>query len=157
MSVPRGISSYLNDNKVPFEAIHHRRDYTAQQTAADTHTKGKDFAKTVILYCDNSYCMVVLPAIYQLDIEKFRQQLDAADVSLATEEELREVCPDCEVGAMPPFGSLYRLQVYVDKHLTADPLITFNAGTHEDVIRMSYEDFEKLVKPKVLDLAGEHV
>ncbi len=152
MPIPQHIESFLNERKVPYEVIHHRRDYTAQETAADTHTRGKDFAKTVILFVDNKYCMVVLPAIYQVDMKKVRKGLNAKRVSLATEDELANICSECEVGAMPPFGPLYKLPVYVDRHLKEDRMITFNAGTHEDVIRMLYSDFEKLVKPEVLDI-----
>lgn len=152
MPIPQAIKSYLYDNKVGFEAIHHQRDYTAQQTAADTHTKGKDFAKTVILFVDNKYCMAVVPAIYQVDLEKFKKQVNAKEVSLASEEEIKSICSDCEVGAMPPFGPLYDLPVYVSHHLAEDHMITFNGGTHEDVIRMRYKDLEELVKPTVSDI-----
>jgi Ala-tRNA(Pro) deacylase len=152
MPIPESIKSYLNKQKIPYEVIHHRRDYTAQQTAADTHTKGKEFAKTVILFVDNKYCMAVLPAIRQIDFEKIKKQLSAKKVTLATEDEIAEICSDCEVGAMPPLGPLYNLPVYVSHYLADDEMITFNAGTHEDAIRMLYRDFVKLAKPVALDL-----
>lgn len=155
MPIPKPIKSYLDEHKIPYEVIHHRRDYTAQETAADTHTKGKDFAKTVILFADNKYCMAVLPAIYQVDMKKIRKELSVKKVSLATEDEIGDICSDCEVGAMPPLGPLYKLPVYVSHHLAEDHMIAFNAGTHEDVIRMLYSDFEKLVKPVVLDLTAD--
>jgi Ala-tRNA(Pro) deacylase len=155
MSIPQKIKSHLDEHKVPYEAIHHRRDYTAQEAAADTHTPGKDFAKTVILFVDNNYCMAVLPAIYQVDMKKIRKALKAKRVALASEDEIAEICPDCETGAMPPFGPLYQLPVYVSHHLAQDHMITFNAGTHEDVIRMLYRDFVELVKPVVVDLTVE--
>ncbi|NIR50879.1 YbaK/EbsC family protein [candidate division KSB1 bacterium] len=154
--MPQTVKSYLDENKTPYESIHHRRDYTAQETAADTHTKGKEFAKTVILFVDQKYCMAVLPAIYQVDLDKIKKELNAKEVNLATEEEISQLCRDCEIGAMPPFGNLYDLPVYVSHHLTEDNMITFNAGTHEDVIRMMYDDFEKLVNPKVLDMTSNH-
>ncbi|MFQ5605851.1 MAG: aminoacyl-tRNA deacylase [bacterium] len=156
MSIPQPIRSYLDEHKIPFEVIHHRRDYTAQETAADTHTKGKEFAKTVILYVDNNYCMAVLPATYQLDLEKIKNVLKAKEVNLASEEEISGICADCEVGAMPPLGRLYDLPVYVSHHLAEDDMITFNAGTHEDVIRMKYREFAELVQPVVIDLTVTH-
>ncbi|MFQ5864346.1 MAG: aminoacyl-tRNA deacylase [bacterium] len=156
MAIPQNIRSFLNEHKIPYEVIHHRRDYTAQETAADTHTKGKDFAKTVILFVDNKYCMAVLPAVYHVDMKKIKKELDAKKVSLATEDEISNICPDCEIGAMPPFGPLYKLPVYVSHHLKEDHMITFNAGTHEDVIRMLYSDFEKLVNAVVIDLAANN-
>ncbi|HEX9652377.1 MAG TPA: YbaK/EbsC family protein [bacterium] len=154
MSIPHAITAFLNEQKVPYEAIHHRRDYTAQETAADTHTKGKDFAKTVILFVDNKYCMMVLPAVRHIDMQKARKDLHARKVNLATEDEIRSICTDCEVGAMPPLGPLYRLPVYVSAELRDDRMITFNAGTHEDVIRLLYDDFEKVVKPTVIDFTS---
>lgn len=156
MPISETIKSYLNEHNVPYEIIHHSRDYTAQQTAADTHTKGKDFAKTVILWVDDGYCMVVLPATYQVDFDKVKTFLHAKNASLASEEEIKTICTDCEVGAMPPFGNFYHLPVYVSHHLTHDHTITFNAGTHEDVVRMSYQDYDELVKPKVFDLTVAH-
>lgn len=156
ISIPQSVKSYLDEHKVAYEAIHHRRDYTAQQTAADTHTRGKEFAKTVVLFADNKYCMVVLPAIHHVSMEKIKKALKVKEVSLATEDEIAQICSDCEVGAMPPFGNLYDLPVYVSHHLAADRMITFNAGTHEDVIRMLYADFEKLVEPKVMDITTDH-
>ncbi len=152
MPIPQAIKSFLNEQKIPYEFIHHRRDYTAQETAADTHTKGKDFAKTIILFVDNKYVMAVLPAIHQVDLEKVKKALKANVVTLATEDEISEICGDCEVGAMPPLGPLYKLPVYVSPHLAKDHMITFNAGTHEDAVRMMYSDFEKLVKPQLLEL-----
>jgi Ala-tRNA(Pro) deacylase len=152
MPIPQAIKSFLNEQKIPYEIIHHHRDYTAQEAAADTHTKGRDFAKTVILFVDNKYVMAVLPAIHQVDLEKVKKELKAKVATLATEDEIAEICGDCEVGAMPPLGPLYKLPVYVSHHLAKDHLITFNAGTHEDAVRMMYSDFEKLVKPLALEL-----
>ncbi|RMF57859.1 MAG: deacylase [Calditrichaeota bacterium] len=155
MAISKPIRDYLDSQRVPFETIHHRRDYTAQETAADTHTKGQDFAKTVILWADNQYYMVVVPATRRIDFDKVKQALKAEKVALASEEEITSICPDCEVGAMPPLGPLFNLPVLISHHLTYDHMITFNGGTHEDVIRMTYRDFDELVKPKVLDLTME--
>ncbi len=156
MPIPHAFNEYLNLHKVAYEVIRHRRDYTAQQTAADTHTKGKSFAKTVIVFADNQYYMVVLPATYLVSLEKVKNVLNAGHASLATEDEIAQICSDCEVGAMPPFGTLYELPVYVSHHLAEDHMITFNAGTHEDVIRILYKDFETLAKPNVANITVEH-
>ena len=154
MPIPQPIEAFLNERTVPFEVIHHRRDYTAQEAAADTHTPGKAFAKTVILNMDNRFCMVVLPAHHSIDFEKAKRSLGAKDVRLATENEVAKLCPDCEVGAMPPFGMMYDMPVYVSPPVLDNPYITFNAGTHEDAIRIPMRDFEKLVQPKVADFTA---
>ncbi len=155
MSIPQTIESFLLEHQIGFESIHHRRDFTAQETAADTHTKGRTFAKTVVLFADNQYHMVVVPAMCQVDTEKMRKHLNASQVTLATEDELKTLCPNCEIGAMPPFGPLYHLPVYVSHLFKNDDLITFNGGTHEDVIRMRFEDFVELVQPRMLDATHE--
>lgn len=153
MPIPQQITAYLNEQSIPYEVIHHRRDFTAQETARDTHTPGLEFAKTVVLYADNDYYMMVLPATCKLDLQKIRAAIGLKYVDLATEEELALVCSGCEVGAMPPLGSLFNMKVFVDRHLTEDHLITFNAGTHEDVIRIRYNDFCMLSHPDIVDIA----
>jgi Ala-tRNA(Pro) deacylase len=145
------LKSYLDQHHVAYESIHHRRDYTSQEAAADTHTPGKEFAKTVILAVDDRFGMFVLPAIRQVDLEKVKRKLGAKKVRLASEDELAKISADCEVGAMPPFGTLYELPVYVSPLITQDRLITFNAGTHEDAVRMLYSDYEKLAQPQSID------
>ncbi len=152
-TISKRLQSFLDEHAVPYEVIHHRRDYTAQETAADTHTPGKEFAKTVMLWVDGNYAMAVLPAHRMVDFDKLRQALSAKEVKLASEDEIRELCPDCEAGAVPPFGNLYSLPVYVSEDTAEDERITFNAGTHEDAIRMAYKDFEKLVQPTILQLS----
>jgi Ala-tRNA(Pro) deacylase len=149
------LTAYLNENHVPFEVVHHRTDYTAQETAADTHTPGREFAKTVVLDIgDQGRAMAVLPAVFQVDMEKLRAGLGTRQVHLADEAEMSDLCPDCEVGAEPPFGNLYDVPVYVDPSLTVDEYITFNAGSHDDALRMRYEDYERLVHPTVMDIAS---
>ncbi len=155
MAIPQPFSSYLDEHHLPYERIHHHRDYTAQETAADTHTKGRDFAKTVVLWVDNKFCMAVIPATCAIDLSKVAQFLGVSEVKLASEDEIKSLCPNCEVGAMPPFGELYGLPVYISHLLTYDHLITFKAGTHEDVIRMPYRDFDEMVKPKVFDFTRQ--
>ena len=156
MPVLQSITSHLNAKRVPYEIIHHRRDYTAPETAAHTHTPGKAFAKTVIVQVDRQFCMFVMPASDHVDLEKVRRALQAKEVRLASESEVARVCADCETGAMPPFGQFYKLPVYVSSHLAEDGLITFNAGTHEDVMRMLYQDYAKLARPIELNFTVDH-
>ncbi len=151
MPMLQTLKAHLDARRIPYEVIHHRRDFTAQETAAHTHTPGRLFAKTVIVAVDHKYCMFVLPANDQIDLEKVRKALKASEARIATESEVAHVCADCEPGAMPPFGNFYGLPVYVSHHLIQDHMITFNAGTHEEVMRLLYQDYDKLVQPSVLD------
>lgn len=146
------ITAYLDDHDVPYEVIHHRVDYTAQETAADTHTPGREFAKTVILDVGALHAMAVVPALYRIDLEKIRESIGTRQISLASELEMSQLCPDCDVGAEPPLGSLYGMPVFVDPTLEEDETITFNAGTHDEAIRMRYEDFKRLVHPTPMDM-----
>jgi len=148
------LRTYLEEQGIRYHVIHHRRDYTAQGAAADTHTPGREFAKSVVLRVDGSFAIAVLPAHCRIDLEKARRELGAQAMALATEEEIQRLCPDCEVGAEPPFGNLYGLPVYLDRQLTADEQITFNAGTHEDAVRIRTGDFQRAANPRVLDLAA---
>lgn len=152
-TLPRRLLSFLEEHAIDFETVHHRRDYTAQEAAAHTHTSGREFAKTVLIWIDNTYALAVLPAHHHVDLEQLRVALGAQEVKLATEAEMQELCPDCETGALPPFGNLYGLPVYVSTTLKAEDRITFNAGTHEDAIRMPYGDFTRLVQPQILDFS----
>jgi Ala-tRNA(Pro) deacylase len=151
MISPR-LKAFLEELAVPYHIIVHRRDYTAQEAAADTHTRGRDYAKTVVLSVDGEYVEVVLPAPERLDLGAIRRQIGARDVRLASEEELRRLCPDCEIGAEPPFGNLYGVPVFMSRDLTFDDEITFNGGSHEDAVRMRTRDFERVVHPRVVDL-----
>ena len=146
--------SFLDQHHVKYEAIAHAPDFTAQETAAHTHTPGREFAKTVILETDEGHAMAVLPAHHRVDLAKVREALASRKVRLASEPEMARLCPDCETGAVPPFGNLYGLPVWVSPILAHDEWITFNAGTHQDALRMKFADFEKLVAPRVTDLSS---
>lgn len=152
-TVSNRLTRFLEEQNISFEVIQHRRDYTAQEAAAHTHTPGREFAKTVILVVDGNFVVVALPAPAKVNFGKLKEVLGARDVRLASEPEMERICPDCEAGAVPPFGNLYKLPVYVSPSLAADERITFNAGCHETAIRIPYRDFERLVHPKVLDVA----
>ena len=144
------IKNYLDKENVSYQHCIHRTAYTAQEVAAEEHISGKLMAKTIIVKMDGKFVMAVLPATAKVDLAALQASLGAKEVRLATEFEFTGLFPDCEVGAMPPFGNLYGLPVYVEESLSRDPEIVFNAGTHQDTIRMKYEDFARLARPQVL-------
>ena len=151
MAIPSSISTYLDRHGVSYSVVQHPVAYTAQEEAAATHVPGREWAKAVVCIVDNQPTLAVLPADYLVDLERFRTACRATSVRLASEAEIKPLYSDCEVGAMPPFGPLYRQPVLVDRSLTSDPEILFNAGSHHEAIRMRYQDFEELVKPKVAE------
>jgi Ala-tRNA(Pro) deacylase len=144
------LKKYLDENNVPYVTITHSQAFTAQQVAASAHIKGKEMAKTVIIKISDKLAMAVLPATYHVDFHLLKEVTGNEDVVLAHESEFKEIFEDCELGAMPPFGNLYNMEVYVAQSLTEDVEIAFNAGTHSELIRMKYSDFERLVQPKIL-------
>jgi len=143
----------LREAAVPFELIHHRADYTAQETAQDTHTPGRRFIKTVVVRINDDLALALLPAPRMVNVEAIQQALGASRVRLASEAEIAERFPACEVGALPPFGSLFGVPVYSDLPLDEDELVTFTAGTHRDAIRMRYGDLRRLVGATPLTFA----
>lgn len=146
------VTDYLGRAGVKFETIEHPVAYTASEVAASAHVVGRDFAKTVIVNLDGDLAMVVLPASRRLILSDLREMLGTENVRLATEAEFRDAFPDCEVGAMPPFGNLYGMRVYVASTLANEKTIAFNAGIHTEVVQMPYEEFARLVHPIMLDL-----
>ena len=147
------MKEFLDNQSVKYTTISHSTAYTAQEIAQSAHIHGKEIAKTVMVFVEGRMAMAVLPATYAVDFDYFRKEIGAKKIELASEEQFKDMFPDCEVGAMPPFGNLYGMEVYVDQHLTEDEEIFFNACTHSELIRMSYQDFERLVKPKVVMIA----
>ena len=146
------LKSYLDGNNIEYVTISHSPAYTAQRIAELTHTPGKEMAKTVIVKLDDKFAMAVLPASHRVDLDYLKRGVDAERVEVATEQEFKDLFPDCELGAMPPFGNLYDMDVYVAQRLTDDEEIAFNAGSHTELVRMAYKDFETLVGPKVIRL-----
>jgi Ala-tRNA(Pro) deacylase len=144
------LREFLDDQGIKYVAIPHQVGYTARQIAALTHTPNRELAKTVIVKIDGVLAMVVLPASYAVDLSLLRAATGARIVSLAKESEFKDRFPECEIGAMPPFGNLYGMAVYVDESLTKDKDIAFNAGSHNELLQVCYADFERLVKPTVL-------
>jgi Ala-tRNA(Pro) deacylase len=147
------LEQYLRENGVPFEVQHHPRAITAQEVAATEHVPGKMLAKVVMVLVDGEMVMLSLPAPYQVDLEKVGKVLGAEVARLADEEEFEGAFPDCEVGAMPPFGNLYGIPIYVEEALAEDETIFFRAGTHTDTMSVRYADYEQLVEPTVAKFA----
>jgi len=152
----RSFKDYLDSQQIPYDVISHKATYTAQEIASAAHISGKNLAKTVIIKLDGKLAMAVLPAAYQINFRRLREALGADEVVLAREDEFRDLFPEYEVGAMPPFGNLYGLDVYVAESLTEDAEIAFNAGTHVDLVKMSYASFAGLVQPQVLRFSTRH-
>jgi len=146
------LKKYLDSHNVKYVTISHSPAYTAQRIAELTHIPGKELAKTVIVKVDDKFVMAVLPASNRVDLDYLKRGLEAKEVEIASEAQFKDLFPDCEVGAMPPFGNLYDMRVYVAEQLTEDEEIAFNAGSHTELVRMSYKDFESLVAPKVIAL-----
>jgi Ala-tRNA(Pro) deacylase len=146
------LKEFLDSEGVKYLIINHSLAYSAREVAQSLHIKGHKVAKTVIVFIEGKMAMAVLSANRSINFDHFRKEIGAKEVILAAEGEFKDVFPDCEVGAMPPFGNLYGIEVYVDQHLMDDEEIFFNACTHSELIRMSYQDFERLVKPKVVKL-----
>ena len=145
------LKKFLDENQVKYLTVSHSPAYTAQEIAASAHIKGRELAKTVMVKIDGDMAMAVLPASYQIDLHMLREVFGAERVQLATEEEFKGLFPNCEVGAMPPFGNLYDMDVFVAEELTADEEIAFNAGSHTELLKIQYADFARLVKPRVMD------
>jgi Ala-tRNA(Pro) deacylase len=143
------LREFLDSHGVKYVSISHPTVYTAQEIAAATHIHGKELAKTVMVKLDGKMAMAVLAASHRIDLGLLKTAAGAENVQLAGEAEFKSLFPDCETGAMPPFGNLYGMSVYVEQSLAKDEEIAFNAGSHSELIRMSYEDFERLVRPTV--------
>lgn len=146
------IREYLDSHNVKYLVISHSIAYTAQGIAALVHLSGKKLAKTVIVKIDGVLAMAVVPASLHVDLDLLRSTAGALNVELATEQEFQKAFPDCETGAMPPFGNLYDMPVYADQGLAAYEEITFTAGTHRELLRMAWADMVRLVQPQVVKL-----
>jgi Ala-tRNA(Pro) deacylase len=155
MSISAKLRGYLDQNNIKYSLITHSMAYTAQELASIMHIPGKELAKVVILKIDGQFAMAVIPAPHKIDFERLKSAIEAKQIELASEKEFQNLFPDCEVGAMPPFGNLYGLPVYVAKPLKEDKEIVYNAGSHTEAIRMQYVDFDRLVKPTVIEYTSE--
>ena len=149
------LKEFLDSHNVKYVTISHSRAFTAQETAASAHVPVKELAKTVIVKIDGKMTMAVLPACCKVDFDLLKKAAKAATIEIANEKEFKDLFPDCEIGAMPPFGNLYGMDVFVAESLTEDKEIAFNAGSHRELVKMTYKDFERLVKPKVTKFSVE--
>jgi Ala-tRNA(Pro) deacylase len=155
MPILTKLKEVLDKAKIPYEIYNHPQAFTAQETAASQHLPGQEMAKVVMLKVDGSLVMAVVPASTMVSYGKVRASLRVKEVALATEDEFVSKFPECEIGAMPPFGNLFGLPVYVDPALEKDEMIFFNAGNHLQTVRLKYSDFAKLVRPNVVSLIKE--
>ena len=151
------LRAFLDENNIRYVTMKHSSAYTSQEIASSAHVSGKEFAKTVMIKIDDEMAMAVLPASYQVDFKLLNEIFKNQKVSLATESEFKNLFPDCEVGAMPPFGHLYDMDVFVAEVLRKNEEIVFNAGSHKELIRMRYKDFERLEQPAILKFSWKSV
>lgn len=149
------LKEFLDEHHVKYVTINHSLAYTAQEIAASAHIPGDSLAKTVMVKLDGKMAMAVLPGSEKVDRDLLRESTGAREVELANEAEFKDRFPECAAGAMPPFGNLYGMPVFASKSLHSDE-IAFNAGSHTELIRMAYRDFQNLVQPKVVELSRHH-
>jgi Ala-tRNA(Pro) deacylase len=150
------LMNYLNENHTEYVVISHSPAFTAQCIAGLAHIPGKELAKAVMVKLDGQLAMAVLPASYRVDLNLLKEAAHARSAELAGEEDFFDRFPESETGAMPPFGNLYGIPVFADESLTRDKEIAFNAGTHRELIRISWNDFARLAEPKVMRFAARH-
>ena len=155
MAILKKLQAVFDEAKVAYEVFDHPLAYTAQEIAAAQHVPGKELAKVVMLIVDHALVMGVITGNQKIDLELVKANLDVRETRLATEDEFISRFPECEIGAMPPFGNLFNLPVVVDPAVEKDEYIYFNAGNHGQTVRLRYEDFKRLVKPRVAELSGE--
>jgi len=149
----RKLKEFLDGQKVKYVSISHSPAYTALEVAASAHVSGRELAKTVIIKVDGKMAMVVLPAASRVAFDLLTKQIGGGQVELAVEQEFKDRFPGCELGAMPPFGNLYGMDVFVSESLAEEEDLAFSAGSHSELIRLKYEDFERLVKPKKVSIS----
>ena len=155
MPILKKLKEALDEAKISYEVYNHALAYTAQEIAAKQHFSGKEMAKVVMLDVDGALVMGVIPGSRKISLDMVRVSLGAKKARLATEDEFIARFPNCEIGAMPPFGNLFGLSVYVDPALEQDEYIYFNAGNHVQTVRLKYADFASLVKPQIARLVEE--
>ncbi len=156
MSLTR-LRDFLDTENVKYVVISHSLAYTAGGIAALLHIPGRELAKTVIVKIDGTLAMAVVSASQHVDLKLLKHAVDGKEIALASEDEFKAVFPDCETGAMPPFGNLYGIRVLVDESLKKDKEIAFNAGSHRELVRLAWDDFVRLVQPRIIRLAAGKV
>jgi Ala-tRNA(Pro) deacylase len=155
MALSEKLRVFLEENRAEYTHTVHPLAYTAREVASAERLPAREVAKTVVVFGDDGFHMMVLPANRVVDFQEVRVTLGLSHASMATEEELSRLFPDCELGAMPPMGNLYGMPVYLDSSLAGEPTIAFNGGTHGDEVHMRTADYRALVDPAVITLARE--
>ncbi|MDH3444301.1 MAG: YbaK/EbsC family protein [Deltaproteobacteria bacterium] len=155
MPMLKKLKAALDEAKVHYEVFNHPLAYTAQEIAAAQHVPGKELAKVVMLLIDDSLVMGVITGNQKIELNTVKAKLEAKEARLATEDEFTSRFPECEIGAMPPFGNLFDLPVVVDPAVEKDEYIYFNAGNHAQTVHLKYQDFKEMVKPRIARLTGE--
>ncbi len=150
------LKRFLDKNNIKYVSIIHSQAYTAQETAQSAHISGNEMVKTIIVKAEGNMVMVILPASEKADLDLVAGAIEAKDVRLASEQEFRGLFPNCEVGAMPPFGNLYDMPVYVEESVADNDEIAFNAGSHTELIKLAYRDFEHLVQPQKVRISRKY-
>lgn len=156
MAIAEKVKSYLDNKHIGYQILQHSLAYTAMETAGAQHIPGKQLIKSVIVKADGKYLMCVLSSNYLINFEKLKKITKSKEAYLATEAEIENLFPDCEIGAGPPFGELFGLEVLVDRVVSENEEIVFNAGTHTDTVKIKYQDFARLTKSKEVNF-GEHI
>jgi Ala-tRNA(Pro) deacylase len=147
--IAKTLKEFLDQRKVKYVVITHSPAFTAHEVAQSAHIPGRVMAKTVMVVIDGALAMTVLPANHRVMLDDLHEITDSDDVRLAREDEFKHLFPDCEPGAMPPFGNLYDMSVYLSPDMEDEDEIAFNAGSHTEIIKMAFEDYQRLVKPKI--------
>lgn len=147
------LKDLLDSNHVAYEPLTHPAAFTSQEVAAAEHVPGREHAKVTVVQSGDRFLMTVLPAPKRVDLGKLSNLLPEKEARLSTESEFRDRFPGCDAGAMPPFGNLFGMETLVDRSLEADESIVFQAGTHTESVRMRYDDFKRLVRPRIADFA----
>jgi Ala-tRNA(Pro) deacylase len=147
------LKEFLDKNNIKYVTVKHSLAFTAQEIAASAHIKGKELAKSVLVKIDGKLAMCVLPAANKIDFDLLKEFFNGKNVRLANEVEFQDKFPECEIGAMPPFGNLYGIEVFVEESLAKDEEIAFNACSHTELFQLSFKDYERLVKPKLVKLS----
>lgn len=155
MTIAASVKEFLEKNKIPYEVIPHRRVFTSLTTATVEHVVAKQQAKVIMVKADGKNVMVVIPADHNLNLLKLKEVLGAKDVRMEREREFENLFWDCELGAMPPFGSLYHIRCYLDVRFIEDKFVYFNAGSHEEAVKVAMPDFVRLAEAEIADLAVE--
>ena len=157
MALLEKLRVFLDENHAEYTHTVHPIAFTAREVASAEHLPNREVAKAVVIFGDDGYHMIVVPANKLVDFQEVRLTMGLSHARLASEDELMRLFPDCETGAMPPFGRLYGIPTYLDSSLASEEHIAFNGGTHQDEIHMRTDEYRALAHPAVISLAREAV